>query len=215
MIIVRLMALVLFTLGGCARFRPTLLKKESLSSLSSQYFSPRIEIQSHHLLDVDVGPAARDICRDNYLIAIALKNKTSVPLTLDPSTIQPAPLAPAILKKNIPPFYSSYFLPAIVVGASGFLFLWQVGLPIASLLTLVGVNQSRKAALKTAESIAQHVIDDKRSLIIPPHTTSSFVVAIRRADYHGQLKLSCHVQESKEKCTLTFIKSLQSTYALP
>ena len=215
MIIVRLMALVLLTLGGCARFRPTLLKKESLSSLSSKYVSPRIDIQSHHLLDVDDGPAARDICRDNYLIAVAIKNKTSLPLALDPSTIRPTPLSPLVLKKNIPQLYGSYFLPAIVVGASGFLFLWQIGLPLASLLTLAGVNQSRKAALKTAESIAQHVIDDNRSLIIPPHTTSSFVVAIRRADYHGQLKLTCHVQESKEKCTLTFIKSLQSTYALP
>lgn len=202
-------------MSGCARFRPTLLKKEGVSSISSSYSSPRIEIHGRHLQDVDIGPAARDICRDTYLIAVSIKNKTAVPVTLDPSTITPAPFPPRALKKNIPWIYGSYFLPAIVVGASGFLFLWQVGLPLASLLTLMGINQSRKAFIKTEESLTQHVIGDRYSLLITPHTTTTFVLAIQHADYRPELKFICASEGKQEQCTLKFIKSLQPTYVLP
>lgn len=210
----QLIAVILLFFTGCGHFKPTQLKKQNFVTTLGTYDSSTVSIKTHHLQDTDLSSAARTITATINLLALTVKNKTDKPLSLDPASIYPRIMCSDELKALIPKTYGCYFIPAAVVGFSGFLFLWQVGLPLAGLLTLFGINQSHRAADRTLTSTTKHLLEPGQLKYIAPHSTETFLIAIKRDEYQPALTLHVGNKDDEEVCTVTCNKSMHTSYAL-
>jgi hypothetical protein len=210
-----LLAILLIPLmPACARFKPTQLKQHHTIETTATYASPLVDVSARHVQDTDLSPTARDITAQLIFIALSVKNKSDGPLYIDPTTITPHIMHRRDIAPFIPKSYGCYFMPAAVLGVGGFFFLWKIGLPLAGLFTFFGINQSLGAAKRTQASIDRHLLDATHTQVVQPHTTSTFLVAIDENAYKPNFEIVVRSTAGPQTCTLTFCKSMQTSYAL-
>jgi hypothetical protein len=118
------------------------------------------------------------------------------------------------LQTHIPQQYGCYFIPAIVMTVGGFFFTWQLGLPFASLFTLFGFDQSRRAAARTKTSITKHCIATHHQFIVPPYSTATMLVVLDKKNYTGTLTFTAHAAQTAIPCHLQLHKKIATTYTL-
>ncbi len=206
--------LLFLLLPACTHFKPAQLKKQSFIETKGSYDSTTTTVTAHHLQATDLSSAARSITSTINFLVLSIKNKTDSSISIDPATIQPHIMKLTELAPLIPKVYGCYFIPAAILGFSGFLFLWQVGIPLAGLLTLFGINQSQRAAQRTLSSTAPYLLDATCYKVIPPHSTTSFLIAIKKDAYQPTISLKLLTTKGDELCLLTCHKSLQPSYTL-
>lgn len=213
-IVIATLLLGFFFFAGCARFRPTQLQQQAIATTSSLVTTDLFEIQATELQEIDGSATARSLSQSFHLLSLSIKNKTATPITLDPTSITPEIATLEELKQHVPRLYNCYFLPAAVIGTAGLLFFWELGLPFASLLTLLGFNQSRMAVEQTEQSIAAHLLAATELHTIPAHTTSTMLVAIKHATYKPSLTMTLQTSEGEKNAILSLHKSTHSTFRL-
>ena len=197
-------------LPGCARFQPTRLKKTIFTEAESHTTTSSVTVAAHTIHNDAPSPIARDIIEQAYLLSLSITNKTNTPIYIDSTKITPHIMQKQDFALLVPKSYGCYFIPAVVLGSTGLLFLWQVGLPLAGLLTLFGINQSRRAAEHTVASFHKQTLDGTQT--IPPYSTRTFLVAINHTHYTPDLVLIIQTKNSTERCSLTFKKTMHRSY---
>lgn len=201
---------IALTLSGCARFQPTRIKKEIRTQAEARTATSSATIAAHTIHNDVPSPTARDIIEQVHLLSLSITNKTNTPIYIEAAKITPHIMQKQDFAKLVPKSYGCYFIPAVVLGSTGLLFLWQVGLPLAGLLTLFGINQSRRAAEHTISSFHGQTLDGIQT--IPSFSTQTFLVAINHTHYKPDLTLIIKTKNSTEHCTLTFKKTILRSY---
>lgn len=182
--------------------------------LAGEYISSTIELSAYHIEKYDLSPAAQDISRNINFITLRVKNKTKHLITIDTPNMTPKMMPLKEIASFIPQAYGCYFIPAVILGAGGFIFLWKIGIPLAGLFTLFGINQSKKAAEHTKNSLSIHLLNPRLPVTIPPLSTSTYLMAINKKDYTPSITFP--IQTSKKEygtCTLELCKSTSKSYA--
>lgn len=209
--------LLITLLPGCSRFKPAQLHKQTAIHTAGIFSSPTIEAKANRIHDIDLSPTARTITQQLELLTLTIKNKTGTSYYIEPSSCSPLPISRAELDTLIPKNYGCYFIPAAVLGFGGLLFLWQIGLPLAGLFTLFGVDQSRRAADRTLKSLTTDLFDSTRSVVLQPYTSTTVLLAIRKKDYTPQLGFALRTASSKEAgkiYSIPLIKNIDTSYTL-
>jgi hypothetical protein len=199
-------------LSGCTRFQPTRIKKEIRTQTGAQTSTSSVTVLAYSIYDDTPAPTARDIFEQAHLLSLSITNKTNASIFIDSTQITPHIMQKQDFAQLVPKSYGCYFIPAIVVGSTGILFLWQVGVPLAGLLTLFGINQSRREAEHTVVSFNEQTLNGTQT--IAPHSTRTFLIAISKTLYQPDLTVMIQTKSSSEKCSLHIKKTPQSSYHL-
>jgi hypothetical protein len=209
--------LLILLLPGCLRFKPAYLQKQTYTHTTGMFNSPIIEATAKRIHDTDLSPTAGTITQHLEFITLTIKNKTGASYYIKSSSCSPLPISRPQLTALIPKSYGCYFIPATVLGFGGLLFLWQIGLPLAGLFTLFGIDQSRRAADRTLTSLTTHLFDSTRNVTLHPYTTTTVLLAIRKKDYTPQFSFSLRKAGSNEEdaiCSVPLIKNIDTSYTL-
>lgn len=204
---------LLLVFCGCTRFQPTIIKSKKQSQTIGTTSTPTIHITAHTICHDTPSPGANNIIEQVNLLSLQITNKTNTPIFIDPIQTTPHIMQSKEFAQMVPKSYGCYFIPAAAVSCTGLLFLWQVGLPLAGLLTLFGINQSRKAATRTIDSFTQHALEDGIKTI-PAFSSKTFLVAIHYNEYCPEITLSVNIKGKDEHCTVHLKKSIQTSYNL-
>lgn len=201
---------IALVLPGCVRFQPTRLKTEAITRTEAHAATSSVSATARIIHHDASSPTANDLMNQITMISLSITNKTDSPIHINPALITPAIIRSHDFAQLVPKSYGCYFVPAIVLGSTGLLFLWQVGLPLAGLFTLFGINQSRRAAERTVTSFSEQTLTDTKT--IPPHSTHTYILAINLDHYKPDLTLIIKTKNSPEKCSLTFNKTTHQSY---
>lgn len=204
-------------LGGCSRFKPAQLQKQTEIHTAGILSSPTIEAKANRIHDTDLSPTARTITQQLELLTLTIKNKTNTSYYIEPSSCSPLPISRPELAALIPKSYGCYFIPAGILAFGGLMFLWQIGLPLAGLFTLFGVDQSRRAADRTLKSLTTDLFDSTRHVALQPYSTTTVLLAIRKKDYIPQFSFALRTANSKEAgeiYSVSLIKNIDTSYTL-
>lgn len=199
-------------LSGCARFQPTRIEKKALSQITAHTSTASTNITACNIYNDYQSPTAHDITTQIRLLSLHITNKTALPISINSKTITPHIMHTDDFAKLTPKTYGCYFVPAIVLGSTGLLFLWQVGLPLAGLLTLFGINQSHRAADRTIASFNEQTL--KETQTITPHSTKTFLIAIKHEHYKPILTIPIQTTTTIETCSLHLKKTMNLSFDL-
>lgn len=202
---------LLLNLCGCNRFQPSSLKSKKQSTIVGCIANTNIAIKAYTIFHEAPSPVANDLIKHANLLSLHITNKTKAPISINPIKTIPHIMQSKEFAEIVPQSYGCYFIPATLLSCTGIVFLWQVGLPLAGLLTLFGINQSRKAAARTIASFNQHALGDDIK-IIPALSSKTFLIAIKHTDYQPEINLSLTIKGKEERWTLHLKKTIQKTY---
>ncbi len=208
-----MLIITLFFLTGCMRFQPTKLTRTPHSKASVQKSSPLFTVSASVLTPPHIDVTASKITHDFVLVETSLTNKTSSSATLLSEMITPQIATRAELRAHIPRNYTCYYIPAIITGLGGFFFMWHIGLPLAGLFTLFGINQSRRAADRTAVSLNAHIIDPATTITIPPYSTQKFLLAWNIKNFAPHISFTMRQGDKDHVFRVELRKTLTHTYA--
>ena len=204
--------LTLLFLPGCVRFQPTKISCTPASHTRAETSSPLFTVTAHVLPPPKVDTTAQTITRDVILVEISITNKTSALCSFKPGEISPLPMTHSELCTKIPLNYTCYFIPALITGIGGFFFMWHIGLPLAGMFTLFGINQSRRAAKCTAGSFAKTLADPIKKIIIPSYSTQKFLLAWHRKNFASKIAIVLEQETQIHRCEIELVKELTHTY---
>lgn len=201
-----LLVTILFTMPGCARFRPARLEKTQTRVASAICTKNAIEIQVHEAINVGKTLAARDVSSKFVFFTTQIKNLTPDSVSIKHDDIYPRPITIEDIKKQLPLSYGCFFIPAATLTFAGFLFLWKICLPLAGLFSLFGINQSQKATEGILKQYASFMIPNNTPITVEPNSTQEMLLVFDRNTYNGVINITVSKKNTHAEYLLELTK---------